>query len=409
MAHIHPFSALLFAPESGNDVTAMVAPPFDVIDAAARTVLVERHPHNVVRLILPADAPGKSRYEVAARLFHAWQKEGRLVPLEGPALYLWEQEFAHAGVEYRRRALVARVSCEPYRLGGVMRHEHTQKAPKEDRLRLFQATSAQFSQIFGLFPDPAGEVSALLGKVAAGEPLITARGDDGQLSRLYPIAAPADVGRLQAALKDATITIADGHHRYETSLAYHELQGRAGRTLMTLVPAGDPGLLVLPTHRTVPLPLRAAALIEALAPRFVVSSHPFEEWPALTWQPGDGGGQTGIIAVPPGGAEMLQVKWDPADRSLDHSFQHGDAAVLHEHLLPQAQPETPLQAKDFRYLQDAHAAVAAARDDGLWAFLLRPTPVATLLKVAEHQRVLPSKSTYVYPKFLSGFVNALLD
>ena len=409
MAHIHPFSALLFAPESGNDVTALVAPPFDVIDAAARSSLAERNPHNIVRLILPADAPGESRYEVAARLFHTWQEEGRLLTREAPALYLWEQEFAHDGVDYRRRALVARVSCEPYRLGGVMRHEHTQKAPKEDRLRLFQATSAQFSQIFGLFPDPDGEVNGLLGEAARGQPLITARGDDGQISRLVPIATPAAVGRLQAALEGVTVTIADGHHRYETSWAYYESLGRSGRTLMTLVPADDPGLLVLPTHRTVHLPLGAATLREVLAPRFVVNSRPIDEWPGLTWQPADGSGQDGIVAIPPGGAELLQVKWDPADRSLDHTFRHGDAAVLHEHLLPQAQPETPLQAKDFRYLQHAHSAVAAARDHGLWAFLLRPTPVTTLLKVAEHQMVLPSKSTYLYPKFLSGFVNALLD
>ncbi len=405
MAELHPFPAILYRPETGADVTPFVAPPYDVIDSTAEAVLRDRHPSNVVRLTLPEAPSGGDRYQEAARLFNDWQQSGVLQTLEKPALYLWEQEFNLGDTTYTRRALVAKVTCEPYRPGGVMRHEHTHAGPKADRLKLFQATGAQFSQIFGIFEGDE-EFAARLSAAGNQEPLQTARGDDGHRSRLFGITDEETISALQAGLRDCTITIADGHHRYETSVAYYQDLGRTGSTLMTLVPSSDPGLVVLPTHRTVDFPIDGQAFCQALAGEFAIEAHPLENWPRLYREAADRPQQGIILAVSPAADRVLSIGWQDGDSS---SRELGDVVVLHERILPQLPAADSLDTATFGYFHDAEAAVEAAKATGRWAFLLRPTPVEALLKAAEHQVVMPPKSTYFYPKFMAGFINARLD
>ena len=413
MAEIHPFPAILYRPETGADVTPFVAPPYDVIAPAARAALRERSPYNVVRLTLPEPSGDADRYQSAAELFHAWRQSGVFHTLEPPALYAWEQEFRQGDATHVRRALVARVTCEPYRPGGVMRHELTYAGPREDRLRLFRATAAQFSQIFGIFRDDQGEVAAQLNELADREPLQTARGDDGHVSRLFRLAGDETVRRLQASLRAGTITIADGHHRYETSVTYYRERGYPGSTLMTLVPDSDPGLVVMPTHRTVGLPLSEKAFRQALSGEFAVKAHPLESWPQLYREAADHPARGVILAVAPAAARVLRIEWPvgaetPAGPGRLEG-RLGDVVVLHERILPRLAAAPRLDTEDFGYFHDAEAAVQAARASGRWAFLLRPTPVEALLRAAERQEVLPPKSTYFYPKFLAGFINAWLD
>ncbi len=433
MAEIHPFPAILFRPESGSDVTSFVAPPYDVIDSTARAVLRDRHPCNVVRLTLPeapsvrqlADSgspvglrpegqapPGGDCYQEAARLFHEWLRSGVLQILETPALFMWEQEFSLGDATYTRRALVAKVTCEPYRPGGVMRHEHTHAGPRTDRLRLFQATGAQFSQIFGIFEGDE-DLAARLAEAGDQEPRQTARGDDGHLSRLFCIKDEETISELQASLQERTITIADGHHRYETGVAYYRELDHAGAALMTLVPSSDPGLVVLPTHRTVGFPIDGQALCRALAGKFAVEIHPLESWPRL-YQEATNDPDSGIIlAVAPAAAQVFRIGWQDGNGSRAKpgrpGRELGDVVALHERILPHLPGAGRLDTETFGYFHDAEKAVEAARASGRWAFLLRPTPVEALLQAAEQQEVLPPKSTYFYPKFLAGFVNARLD
>ncbi len=383
-----------------------------MIDSAARAVLRDRDPCNVVRLILPETSHGGNPYQEAARLFNDWQQSGVLQTLEKPALYLWEQEFNLGDATYTRSALVAKVTCEPYRPGGVMRHEHTHAGPKADRLKLFQATGAQFSQMFGIFEGDE-ELTARLAAVSEQEPLQTARGDDGHFSRLFGITDEETISALQASFKERTITIADGHHRYETSVAYYQELGRTGSTLMTLVPSSDPGLVVLPTHRTVGFTIDDQAFHKALAGEFAVEVHPLENWPRL-YQEAAGNPDSGIIlAVPPAADQVFHIGWQDrsgsAARPGKPDRELGDVVVLHEHILPRLPVAGRLDTATFGYFHDAEDAVEAARATGRWAFLLRPTPVEALLKAAEHQVVMPPKSTYFYPKFLAGFINAMLD
>ncbi len=404
MAEIHPFHAILYRPGEGQDITPFVAPPYDVIDASGRAMLAGRDPHNVVQLTLPEAPEGADPYEEAARLFRAWTGEGVLQSRDTPALYVWEQEFRLGETTYNRRALVARVTCEPYRSGGVMRHEHTHRGPKEDRLKLFRATSVQFSQLFGIFPDGGGAAAALLDEAAGPEPLRTARGDDGHSSRLYGITNEQAIGRLQAILRGCTVTMADGHHRYETSVAYYQEQGRVGSTLMTLVPASDPGLMVLPTHRTIRLNLDGQAFREGLGDEFSVDAYSLDDWPGLYQKAADQPSLGMVVAVAPQTGQAFQVGWkDDGARRLS------DVEVLHERILPPIVASGTVKTEHFGYFHDADGAVRAAAADGRWAFLLRPTSVETLLQVVEQQKVLPSKSTYFFPKFLAGFINARLD
>jgi len=423
LAELHPFPAILFQPESGSDVTPFVAPPYDVIDSTAEAVLRDRHPSNVVRLILP-EAPsvptlgrgseqapsGDNRYQEAARLFNDWLQSGVLQTFEKPALYLWEQEFSLGDTTYTRRALAAKVTCEPYRPGGVMRHEYTHAGPKADRLKLFQATGAQFSQMFGIFEDDQGEVAARLTAVGNQEPLQTARGDDGHHSRLFGITDEETISALQAGLQGHTITIADGHHRYETSVAYYQDLGRTGSTLMTLVPSSDAGLVVLPTHRTVDFPIDGQALCQALAGEFAVEVHPLENWPRL-YQEAAGNPESGIIlAVAPAADRVFRIGWHEGNSSAARLGRElGDVVVLHERILPHFTAAGHLDTATFGYFHDTEDAVEAAKATGQWAFLLRPTSIRALLQAVEHHEVLPAKSTYFFPKFLAGFINARLD
>ena len=391
-----------------------------MIDSTAEAILRDRHPSNVVRLTLP-QAPsassgqalsGGNRYQEAARLFQEWLRSGVLRPLETPALYLWEQEFNLGDAAYSRRALVAKVTCEPYRPGGVMRHEHTHAGPKADRLKLFQATGAQFSQMFGIF-EGDDELTARLAAVSEQEPLQTARGDDGHFSRLFGITDEETISALQAGLQGHTITIADGHHRYETSVAYYQELGRTGSTLMTLVPSSDPGLVVLPTHRTVGFTISDQAFHKALAGEFAVEVYPLENWPRL-YREAAGNPDSGIIlAVPPAADQVFHIGWQEGNSSAARpgkpDRELGDVVVLHEHILPRLPVAGCLDTATFGYFHYAEEAVEAARATGRWAFLLRPTPVEALLKAAEHQVVMPAKSTYFYPKFMAGFINARLD
>ncbi len=407
MAEIHTFSAVLYHPETGHDVTPFVAPPYDVITEDERPAFRQRSPHNVVRLILPEAADDRDRYRQAAWLYREWREQGILQADTRPRLYVWEHEFALAGATVIRRALAAKVTCGPYQPGGVMRHELTHKGPKADRLALFEATGAQFSQMFGIVPDNTGEVRELLAAATVGKARQTATADNGQRSRLFNVDEPA-AQRLQQLLASETITMADGHHRYETTQAYYQRQDRTGSALMTLVPGSDPGLVVLPTHRITALSLKTGDLASRLAPGITAEIQPLEHWATLYDGLVNDPAARGLVAVVPG--ESKCVLLSPSNSAGGQSAAGNcDADFLHEAILPGLSEAARGGPREHIYRHEAETAVREAAERGGWAFLLRPVSVETLIRVAHEQAVLPAKSTYFYPKFMSGFVNANLD
>src|SRR4051812_46370015 len=251
MADIRPLRGIHYAP--GVDLDAVVAPPYDVIDDEQRAGLLRRSEHNVVEVDLPQ---GDDPYEHAAETFARWLDEGVLVRDDEPALWVLTQDYTAPDGERRTRSgFFAAVRVEDYGPGRIRPHERTHPGPKEDRLRLTRATRANLSPIFSLYSDPDARAwRALRPSVDTQPPWGEVTDEDGTTNRLWRIADAGAIATVQAALRDAELLIADGHHRYETARVYAEEVGGEGPhryVLMCLVALEDEGLTVFPTHRLV--------------------------------------------------------------------------------------------------------------------------------------------------------------
>ncbi|TMB47831.1 MAG: DUF1015 domain-containing protein, partial [Deltaproteobacteria bacterium] len=269
MAVVRPLAGLRYDPARAGDVGQLLAPPYDVITAAEQAELYARSPYNVIRLILPREA---ERGAAAARALREWIAAGILAPDPEPALYLYTQQFSLPDGSTRRRdGLLCRLRLEDFSSGVVRPHERTLPGPKADRLALLRATGANLSAIFGLYARPGEPVRELLAGAELGAPLVDVSG----WHQLWRVTDASAIARAEAALTDQTIIIADGHHRYETALAYRDEQpGNEAATyiLAYLANMEEEGVVILPTHRLVrrPLGFGAAALAARLGESFAV-------------------------------------------------------------------------------------------------------------------------------------------
>ena len=372
MARVEPLRALRYAAARAGDLATLIAPPYDVIGPAERDELAARSPRNIVHLTLAADEAD------AGPLLRAWRDEGTLVVEATPALWWVVQDFVGPdGVRRERAGIVAAVGVEPYERRVVLPHERTHAGPKESRLRVLRATRTQLEPIFLLYDDPAGRPRQALAPFVTGEPTLVAA-DADSTSRLWRIDDPGAVAAVRSALADAQLLIADGHHRYETAVAYHAEAGTpaSALTFAVLVNTVGEGLTIFATHRVVkvapPLdgltlepapdgPQAALARITALphdCPAFVVHSA------AGTW-----------------------IATDPA--SAESDFARLDALGLGERT----------------YTPRADEAVAAvAGGDAELAFLMRPTLIEEVQAACAAGEAMPQKSTYFYPKLHSGLL-----
>src|SRR5688572_4224753 len=247
-----------------GSLSNVVAPPYDVIDADLQRALYERHPANVVRLILNRDEAGddehSNRYTRAARLLRQWQRDRVLFTESDPAIYVYHQVFEDGGTTYTRRGFMCRVRLERFGEGSIYPHEETHGAAKADRLKLWSACKANLSQIFGLYPDEANQAQTVLEKAIAGVAPLEATDHLGVVHRLWPVTDVATITAVSAAMGDRPVYIADGHHRYETACTLRDQTAAANGgslpsehpanyVLMMLVSMSDPGMLVLATHR----------------------------------------------------------------------------------------------------------------------------------------------------------------
>ena len=404
MAEIRPLTALHYAPHVVLD--DVVAPPYDVIDDEMRAALLARSPHNVVQIDLPAgDAP----YEAAAATFAAWQDEGVLVRDDEPALWVLAQDYDAPGGERRTRTgFFAAVRVEDYGAGRIRPHERTHPGPKEDRLRLTRATRANLSPIFSLFSDASGEARAALEPVTGTEPFGETRDPDGTVNRLWRVGDAGAIDRVTAALADAELLIADGHHRYETARVYAEEAGTegAGWVLMCLVALEDPGLTVFPTHRLVRG--RGLERYEALA-RVLKENFTIEETTPEDLAPEGGPGPTRFGYLDAHVRRPFELTLaDTARVPLDGPLAQLDAAVLEALLLRgplELSDDDISHLNDFGYARDARQAIALVEGgDYDVAFLLRPTPVEQVRAIAAAGQSMPPKSTYFFPKVPTGLL-----
>ena len=352
MAEIKPFRALRYDTERAGRLEELVAPPFDVIGPEERARYLERSPYNVVHLTLPDSE------EEAGRDFRAWRDQGILAP-EEPGFWALSQDYVGPdGVARTRTGLVASLRIEPYEAGTVLPHERTHRGPKEGRLRLLHEVNAELEPIFLLYE---GEAPF---EVPDRSPELKVEG-----TRLWRL----DDGGLGEVFADRRLLIADGHHRYETALAYHDEVGtpESGSMMVVLVSTSDPGLMIFPTHRVVgsvngPSPTHGdigAALRD-------LDARPRDRGAAVLYRRG------GRI-----------------------SLLHGDEGQLDVELVEAQAP------KDVTYTASIDDAVAAVEgDQAEGAFLVRPLRVEDVFEVAARGETMPQKSTYFYPKLVSGLL-----
>jgi uncharacterized protein (DUF1015 family) len=429
---IRPFRALRFDPSSVGDLGLVVAPPYDVIEPEERRRLVARHPVNVVRLDLPAEEVGDApddRYRRAARTLAAWRSDGTLRKDPHPSLYVYEQTYRVPGtdVERTQRGFFARLRLEPYGSdGGVLPHERTLSAPKEDRYKLLRATGVNTSPVVGLYDDAARSVPGLLAEVTARAAGVDLTDDDGVRHRLWAITADGTgrdgeiAGGFVAAAARGPVTIADGHHRYETALRYRD-ERRMTRSceedpafdylLMLFLEASEP-LTVLPTHRIVRGAGQAASgLLERVGELFDVEPISSADELVAETRAGalasGGKGRFGLWTRD-GGARLIarRAALRPELPPGGDALRHLDVTVLGAALERLLGLDAEAVARGaVGYTKSADEAVAAVETgDADAAFLLEPTPVASIEAVARDGDVMPQKSTYFYPKALTGLV-----
>ena len=417
MAEVLPLRALHYNPAVAGPLADVVAPPYDVIDATQRAQLAARSPYNVVAVDLPQGdgRPDGDPYTAAAELFESWQLQGALVRDRQPALWAHVQDYTGPdGVRRRRRGFFCRVRVEEYGPGRVRPHERTHAGPREDRLRLMHATHADTSPIFSLYSDPECLAWSALEPATAETPWGEVTDAEGTLHRLWPIRDPAAIATVQRATQGAELLIADGHHRYETARAYAEEIGGEGEhryLLMCLVALEDPGLTVFPTHRLLS-GLGAAQrerLHETLRRDFEIAEIPVEQ---LAPAPGTGPLQLGYIDA----EERLPLRLTLKDQAIadaalsGHSaaYRQLDTGVLETLLLQNTLGFTDADISDLRglrYARTAEEALALVQGQECdLAFLMRPTPVAQVRDVAGAGENMPPKSTYFFPKLLTGLL-----
>jgi uncharacterized protein (DUF1015 family) len=412
VAQVSPLQAVHY--DLGKVTLAeVVAPPYDVIDDAQRAELAARSPYNVVQLDLPRDPNGGDPYEHAAELLREWTGEGVLVGDSDPTMWALEQDYsAPDGSRLTRRGFLARVRLAPYG-EGVRPHERTQPGPKEDRLRLTRATRHNLSPVFALYP---GDAWRQLEPALASDPWGEVTDVDGTTHRTWRIGDPAIHAAIATELARGELLIADGHHRYETSLVYQQEVGPGGPAdyvLMALVSLEDPGLTVFPTHRLIAGladdPARQEKLGTGVRQLFEV-----EEVPTDQLDPAgiEGVGVFGYVDSHFKRSYRLRLASNPAlDQALagrSEAYRTLDTAILEELVLKGIlgmTTENIAAKRGIGYTPNIDEALAKL-DAGEYqaAFLLRPTPVEQVREIAAAGETMPPKSTYFFPKMLTGIV-----
>jgi uncharacterized protein (DUF1015 family) len=430
---LRPFRALRYDPAAVGDLAAVVSPPYDVIGPALQATLAARHARNSVLLDLPPEAPGDApadRYRRAAGSFEAWRADGTLRRDPEAAVYVYEQTYRLPGspAERSQRGFFARLELEAYGGGSVIPHERTLGGPKEDRHALLAATGANFSAIVGLYRSRHGESGPLLAGIAQGRPVSDLTDDEGVRHRLWcvPATAPGADGpaeRLIALAGAGPITIADGHHRYETALRYRDERIAVGDdsqgapwsfVLALLFDTAATEMTVLPTHRVVSRPPAGEGLLAAVGRFGAVERLPSQASLLASFAPSGRSPEAGShrIGIWSGGLaaifrpDVAALEGDQAPRASAAlrglAVSQLEALLAAVHGLGRAELAA---GGAVEYQRDA--AVACATVDAAHAgaaFLLEPIGADEVARVAAGGEVMPQKSTYFYPKPATGLL-----
>jgi len=430
MADVHPFRGVRYDLGQVGSLSDVTAPPYDVISPEQQRQLYELHPCNVIRLILNRDEPGdtdpEARYKRAAKFLRHWQSEAILIPEHEDALYVYHQEFNWEGRHYVRKGFMGRVRIEEFGKGQIYPHEQTLSGPKADRLALTKACKMNLSPVFGLYPDPSGEATVELEDAILEQTPLVATDHLGVVHRVWPVTNVSVINAIRAKLRNAPIFIADGHHRYETANTYRNWLKEQGHyrgdtdpsnfVLMMLVGMSDPGLAILPTHRLVSgMPsLSSPDLMKILATHLKVEPMGAGDDAARkTWQRIEEDGDQDVFGfgtsadgqwlfarvIDASPMKTLAADQSDAWRKLGVSLLH---KLVIDHLLKEKFASGGPQFKYVHLLEETTDAIRAKSCS--LACLVPPAQIEHVETIASKFEKMPPKSTYFYPKLLSGLV-----
>lgn len=407
MANIYPFQPYRYSDKAG-DPSLLVTQPYDKISPEMQARYLQQSPYNLVRVILgersDADTEHDNVYTRSAAFFNDWMERGILSKETEPCLYAYFQEFAvpDSGEKLTRKGFIGLSSVVPYSEQIVHRHEQTLSGPKKDRRQVLEHTKAHFGQIFTLYADPECKIDALLDDAAESKPIAEVKDEYDTVHRVYKISDPARISEIQQLMSDRKLLIADGHHRYETALAYkedHPELADAGMVMMTFVNMHSPGLRILATHRVLNgLPdFEPSEFFETVRLDFEVSA--LDSLGALKQIFEQTDLKNIRIGVSVAGTEKIFLLQRPRNGGLD-------VKVLHEHVLEKAMGITREAVQEETYVKYVRGLDAAAdmvkSGDAQIAFLLEATTVQQVADTSFSGGVMPQKSTDFYPKLLTG-------
>ncbi|MEE9542928.1 MAG: DUF1015 domain-containing protein [Thermodesulfobacteriota bacterium] len=447
LSTLHPFKGLHYNQRKIKDISKVLAPPYDVISPAYQDELYERDPVNVVRLILAKEgADSDARYKAAADDLHKWLDDGTLVREDKPAIYYYTQEYKVGGETFLRKGFIATRELEEFGKGTIFPHEKTLSGPKADRLKLMKAMECNLSCIFSIYSDsdlaPEERPAGILESAVKGvSPLIEAPDDDGIISRLWVIDDETVIEKVSTAMEARPVFIADGHHRYETALNYKDFMRGDGNKpgpydsiMMYFSSMDDEGMTVLPTHRAIHSlkGFDADRFLKSLEDYFFIDDFFFDEnmEPLAKDRfidklygvkfndneaPGDGETTSVSFGLYIKGREsyfILTLK-DPAHldalfgSELPHVYKVLDVTILHSLILERILSITQAAQEkktNIKYIKDLDSAIGEVREDDSMqmVFLMNPTKIEQVKAVAEAGLVMPQKSTYFFPKLLTG-------
>ncbi len=419
MATVRPFHGLRFDAAAG-DLKDLVAPPYDVLSPEERDAYAAKNAHNVVHLTLPEQLPDDRskfvKYARSAARLEEWRRDGKVHREERPAFYRYSQDFTVPGTgqTFHRTKLIVLLKVEPYENGVILPHEQTFPKHKEDRLRILEATRSHLECIFGLYEDDDTSVHNLATGVPGQDVAAFSTPEDGIHHRLEVVDDEEACRALVTALATKRLWIADGHHRYETALTFREMQGqKPGEVaedfmMMAVCSMTDPGLVLLPTHRTLKtLPVGPDELRARMAAHFAIAETPNTAlMTAMEDARAEGKtafgvalpGGTGFVASTADAAALAEQMEGPGSRRLKQL----DVSLLHGFVFERLLGLTGLDF--FGYTRAEQEAVQSVENGAPAAFLMTPPTVEDMRLIALGGEKMPQKSTYYYPKLLSGLV-----
>lgn len=431
MAKVFPFQAWRYNLTKIGDPAQVMTQPYDKISPEMQDRYYE-HPYNLVRIILPKASPDDDHrsnvYTRSLLTYHQWLAEGIFVQDEQPAFYVYHQHYRSPdGHERVRKGFIGLGQLEDYSAGIIYPHERTMMGPKLDRLKLLRLTRAHFESLFMLYRDPQHQIEQLLDQHTGDEPIIAVTDEYGVAHRVWTVTEASALAKIQRLMDDKPLIIADGHHRYETALAYRNERRQEGETLarwrgfhramMTFVNADSDGLTILPTHRVITsdVDVDLPRLLEFAKDHFTVE--PVSGADRLRSEMRNTAGQVVIGLYAAETFYVLRYLGQPGSLSLLSGVSAGqrqlDVCILHSLLLEHGLGMTPddlAQRQLIRYVREFDEAIELVKaGQGRACFFLRPTTIQQVCDLALAGEVLPQKSTDFYPKLLSGLTIYRID